>query len=805
MKFTLSWLRDYLDTDEPLDALANKLSLIGLEVEGIENPAEKLGAFTTAKVLEAVQHPNADRLRVCRVETKDGEFQVVCGAPNARTGMVGVFAPPGTHIPGTGMDLKPGIIRGVESNGMLVSEREMGLSDEHDGIIELPEDTDIGTPLAEILGLDDPVIDIAITPNRGDALGVYGVARDLSAAGMGKFKDAKPEVVQGAGACPVAVRLDLDADTRANCPAFGLRLVRGVKNGPSPDWLQQRLKSIGLRPINRLVDITNYITYDRGRPLHVFDAAKVKGDLVVRMAQDGEEVLALDGKTYVLDPSMTVIADDTGVESIAGIMGGEVSGCDETTTDVLIESALWDPINIAATGRKLGIHSDARYRFERHVDPAFMVPGLEQATRMVLDLCGGEATQMTIAGAVPDDDRIIDFNPAQVQRLTGLHLHIVEIKAILRSLGFWMSGPDDAMKVAIPSYRPDVHEAADLVEEITRIVGVDRVHSAPLDKPAGVPKKTLTLRQSRARNTRRTLAARGLVEAVTWSFIDNAAARLFGGGEGSVILSNPISADMSDMRPSLLPGLIAVARGNADRGLGDSAVFEVGATYHGDRPEDQLEIATGLRVGIARHDGGGRHWRSAGQSVDAFDAKADALAVLDALGAPLDKLQTTRTAPGWYHPGRSGTLQLGPKMVLAHFGELHPAILDALDIKGPAVAFELDLDALPAPKSKATRAKPALEMPDLMPVRRDFAFIVGKDAAADALVRAARGAEKALISDVTVFDIFEGDSIGADKVSVAIEVTLQPRDKTLTDADIEAVAEKVVAQVKKATGGTLRG
>jgi phenylalanyl-tRNA synthetase beta chain len=805
MKFTLSWLRDYLDTDEPLDALANKLSLIGLEVEGIENPAEKLGAFTTAKVLEAVQHPNADRLRVCRVETKDGEFQVVCGAPNARTGMVGVFAPPGTHIPGTGMDLKPGVIRGVESNGMLVSEREMGLSDEHDGIIDLPEDTDIGTPLAEILGLDDPVIDIAITPNRGDALGVLGVARDLSAAGMGKLKDVKPEAVKGSGACPVAVKLDFDEDTRANCPAFGLRMVRGVKNGPSPDWLQRRLTSIGLRPINTLVDITNYVTYDRGRPLHVFDAAKVKGDLVVRMARDGEQVLALDGKTYALDSSMTVIADDNGVESIAGIMGGEVSGCDETTTDVLIESALWNPINIAATGRKLGIHSDARYRFERHVDPAFMVPGLEQATRMVLELCGGEASEITVAGTVPDDDRIIDFNPAEVQRLTGMHLHIVEIKAILRSLGFWMSGPDDAMRVAIPSYRPDVHEAADLVEEITRIVGVDRVHSAPLDKPAGVPKRTLTLRQSRARNARRTLAGRGLVEAVTWSFIDNKAARLFGGGDVSIVLSNPISADMSDMRPSLLPGLVAVARGNADRGLGDSAVFEVGATYHGDAPEDQREIATGLRVGSARHEGGGRHWRGTGQAVDAFDAKADAMAVLDALGAPVDKLQTARGCPGWYHPGRSGTLQLGPKLVLAHFGELHPAILDALDIKGPAVAFELDLDALPAPKTKATRAKPALEMPDLMPVRRDFAFIVDQNVPAESLVRAARGAEKALITDVSVFDLFEGESIGADKVSVAIEVTLQPRDKTLTDAEIDLVADKVVAQVEKATGGMLRG
>ena len=805
MKFTLSWLRDYLDTDETLDAMADKLSLIGLEVEEIENPAEKLAAFTSARVIEAMKHPNADRLRVCRVQTKDGEFQVVCGAPNARSGMVGVFAPPGTHIPGTGLDLKPGVIRGVESNGMLVSEREMGLSDEHDGIIDLDPETDIGTPLAEILGLDDPVIDIAITPNRGDALGVHGVARDLAAAGMGKLKDIRPEPVNGTFPCPVSVTLDFDKAHQGACPAFGLRLVRGVRNGPSPAWLQRRLKSIGLRPINTLVDITNYVTYDRGRPLHVFDAAKVRGGLVVRMAREGEEVLALDGRTYALDPSMTVIADENGVESIAGIMGGEVSGCDEGTTDVLIESALWDPIRTAATGRKLGIQSDARYRFERNVDPAYMAPGLEQATRLVLELCGGEPSEIVVAGDVPDEDRVIDFNPSEVQRLTGMHLHVVEIKAVLRSLGFWMSGPDDAMKVAVPSYRPDIHEPADLVEEITRIVGVDRVHSAPMDKPSGVPKQTLTLRQSRARNARRTLAARGLVEAVTWSFIDGASASLFGGGGKAVTLSNPISADMSDMRPSLLPGLIAVARGNIDRGLGDSAVFEVGAAYAGDAPQDQHESAAGLRVGAARHDGGGRHWRSAGALVDAHEAKADAIAVLDALGAPIDKLQTGRNAPAWYHPGRSGTLQLGPKLVLARFGELHPAVLEAMDIKGPVVAFELDVDALPAPKAKPTRAKPALNMPDLMPVRRDFAFIVGKDVAAESLVRAARGAEKTLIADVAVFDVFEGGSIGTDQVSVAIEVTLQPRDKTLTDAEIDAVGDKVVAQVEKATGGTLRG
>lgn len=807
MKFTLSWLKEHLETEEPLGVLTDRLSLIGLEVEGVDDPAAVLAPFTTARVRSAEQHPNADRLRVCMVETADGTVhQVVCGAPNARTGMVGVFAPTGTHVPGTGLDLKPGVIRGVESNGMLVSEREMGISDEHDGIIDLPEDTAIGTPIAEILGLDDPVIDIAITPNRGDALGVHGVARDLAACDLGKLIERRPEQIPGQFPCPVGVRLEFDSATRRNCPAFGLRLVRGVKNGPSPDWLQQRLRAIGLRPINTLVDITNFVTFDRGRPLHVFDAAKVHGDLVVRMARDGEHILALDGKTYTLDASMVAIADDRGVESIAGIMGGEASGCSDETTDVLIESALWDPVVTAATGRKLGIQSDARYRFERQVDPSFMVPGLELATRMVLDLCGGEPSEIMVAGDVPDGDRVIGFDPTQVKRLTGLDLHPAEIKSVLTRLGFHMSGTGEDMRVAVPSFRPDVHEMADIVEEVTRIIGVDRVPVRPMPRvDAGVPKAVLTVRQNRSKLARRTLAARGMVEAVTWSFIPEDQARLFGGGDPAIRLDNPISSDMSDMRPSLLPGLVSAAQTNADRGMADVALFEIGAVYRGERPEDQHEMAAGLRRATARFDGSGRHWSGSAAPVDVFDAKADAVAILDELGAPVDKLQVTATAPDCYHPGRSGTLQLGPKLIFGHFGELHPKTLETMDADGPVVAFELYLDAPPQPKAKPTRAKPALEASDLMPVSRDFAFLVDEDTEADRLLRAVRGADKALISDVVLFDVYQGKGVPDGKCSMAVEVTLQPRDKTLTDAEIDAVGQEIVAQVERATGGSLRG
>jgi phenylalanyl-tRNA synthetase beta chain len=806
MKFTLSWLKDHLDTTEDVALLADKLSLIGLEVESVDNPAEALSAFRVARVVRAEQHPNADKLRVCLVDTGTEEVQVVCGAPNARTGMKGVFAPSGTHIPGTGIDLRPTTIRGVESNGMLVSEREVGLSDEHEGIIDLPGDTAVGTPLADILGLDDPVFHVGVTPNRPDALGVAGIARDLAAKSMGKLVTPDVAPVPGDGPCPVAVRLDFSEQDRHLCPAFALRLVRGVRNGPSPDWMQRRLRAIGLRPINALVDITNFVTYDRSRPLHVFDAAKVKGDLVVRLAMAGEQILALDGRTYALDGAMVVIADDNGPESLAGIMGGEHSGCDENTTDVLIESALWDPVTVARTGRLLGIESDARHRFERGVDPAFTVPGLDLAARLVMEICGGVPSEISVAGKVPESNRIIDFDPSQVVRLTGLDLPFAEIKVVLTRLGFWVTGDESTPRVAVPSWRPDVRETADLVEEITRIVGVDRVPTVPLPRPAGVARPVLTRMQLRERAARRELAARGMVEAVTWSFIPESQAALFGaGGNHRLALDNPISSEMSDMRPSLLPSLIAAAQKNADRGFSDVALFEIGAAYGGLLPQDQEEIAAGVRRGTARPAGAGRHWSGAAGQVDAYDAKADAMDVLAALGAPMSSLQVRPGGGDWYHPGRSGLIMLGPKTVLARFGELHPRTLEALDAEGPMVGFEIVLGALPAPRAKATRARPALDSSDLMAVTRDFAFIVDEDVQAQDILRAARGADKTLISDVSVFDVFAGANLGGGRKSVAIEVTLQPRERTLTDEEIDAVGQRIVAAVQKATGGTLRG
>jgi phenylalanyl-tRNA synthetase beta chain len=804
MKFTLAWLKEHLDTDAPLAALADKLTMIGLEVERVEDKAKEFSAFTVARVISADKHPNADKLRLCMVDTGSGTpVQVVCGAPNARAGMKGVFAPPGTHIPGTGLDLKVANVRGVESRGMLLSERELGLSDEHAGIIELPPDSPVGKPFAELIGLTDPVVEINVTPNRPDCTGVHGIARDLAAADMGTFKDPTIRPVKGAYPCPVTVTLDFGT-TPSLCPGFALRLVRGVKNGPSPDWLQRRLVAIGLRPINALVDITNYVTFDRARPLHVFDAAKVRGNLTVRRARDGEQVLALDGKTYVLDQTMCVIADDEGVESLAGIMGGEKTGCSETTTDVLIESALWDPLNIAQTGRKLGINSDARYRFERGVDPAFMVLGLELATQMVLDLVGGTPSEVTVAGSPHAEDRVIDFPLSELKRLTGLDVPLTEVRRVLGHLGFFVAGQGERVKAAVPSWRPDIDGKADIVEEVVRIIGVDRVPSAPLDRGEAPRKPVLTTAQVRTRKAKRALAARGLTEAVTWSFIAKAHAQLFGGGTPELALANPIAADLSDMRPSLVPGLVAAAQKNADRGFPDVGLFEVGQVFTGDGPEDQITAATGLRRARAKASGIGRHCSNGAADVDAFDVKGDALAVLAAAGAPTQALQIVPGGPAWLHPGRSGTIQIGPQNVLGHFGELHPRTLEALDAEGPLVAFEVILDKIPEPKARATRVKPALDLSAFQPVERDFAFMVDRTVKAGDIVRAAQNADRKLITNVTVFDVYEGAGIDPDKKSIAIAVTLQPRDKTMTDEEIDAVAAKIVAEVTKRTGGTLR-
>lgn len=843
MKFTLSWLKEHLDTTASLDEIVERLTLIGLEVEGVEDKAKALAPFVVGEVLTAEKHPNADKLRVCTVSTGGAPIQVVCGAPNARAGLKTVFAAPGTVIPATGTELKIGKIRDVESRGMLCSAREMGLSEEHDGILELPADAPVGAPFAEVLGLGDPVIEIAVTPNRADCLGIWGVARDLAAAGLGTLKTRDVKPVEGTFPSPVQVRLDF-GDTPSLCPLFALRVVRGVKNGPSPDWLQAKLRAIGLRPINALVDITNLLTMDRDRPLHVFDLKKVQGDLVVRRAThkirfdelrflseeevvdfknsghpikkigddqghyevgfpEAETLLALDGRTYPLDDTMCVIADDKGVESLAGIMGGEESGCDEGTTDVVIESALWEPINIAQTGRKLGINSDARFRFERGIDPAFALPGLELATRLVMDLCGGEPSQVVVAGAEPDTRRTIDFPLSEVKRLSGLEASEPEMIGVLERLGFAVSGSAPVVQVVPPSWRADVEGKADLVEEVVRILGLARVPSTELPRDGGGRRPVLTALQLRTRKARRALAARGLVEAVTWSFVSKAQAELFGGGKPELALSNPIASELSDMRPSLLPGLIRAAQANADRGYGDVALFEVGQVFAGDQPKDQTMSAAGVRRATAKPFGAGRHWSGAAKAVDVFDAKADALAALAACGAPVANLQVTADAPGWYHPGRSGSFRLGPN-VIGVFGELHPSVLEALDASGPLVAFELTLDRVPEPKAKATKVKPLIDLSAFQPVRRDFAFIVDRTVGAADILKAAQGVDKKLITGASVFDVYEGAGIDVAKKSVAIEVTLQPRERTLTDVEIEAVAGKIVAEVAKKTGATLR-
>jgi phenylalanyl-tRNA synthetase beta chain len=804
MKFTLAWLKEHLDSEAPLAAVVDKLTMIGLEVESVADRGKVLAPFTIARVISAEQHPNADRLRVCMVDTGAGEpVQVVCGAPNARAGMKGVFVPPGAFIPGRNMTLGIGNIRGVESRGMLVSEFELQISDDHEGIIELPADAPVGANYAQWAGLDDPVIEVNLTPNRGDCTGVNGIARDLAAADTGKLRDRSVRPVRGEFPCPVSVVLDFGT-TPSLCPAFALRLVRGVSNGPSPAWLQRRLISIGLRPINTLVDITNFITYDRGRPLHVFDAAKVHGNLTVRRASEGESLVALDGKRYLLDPSICVIADERGVESLAGIMGGEATGCSETTTDVLIESALWAPTNIAQTGRKLGIQSDARYRFERGVDPAFMLPGLELATSIVIELCGGKPSQVTVAGTPEVPARIIDFPLEELPRLTGLHADPREIERVFGRLGFSVSGSGKRLKVTVPSWRGDVEGKADLVEEIVRIVGVDRIPPTPFDRGEAPRKPVLTPIQLRTRKAKRALAARGMLEAVAWSFIAKRQAELFGGGNPELALANPIASDLSDMRPSLIPGLVAATQNNVDRGFANVALFEVGQVFRGDRPQDQFTAASGLRRGRAKANGIGRHWSASDGEVDVFDAKADALAVLAAAGAPAQALQVVPGGPPWFHPGRSGSIQIGPQNVLGHFGELHPRALEILDAEGPLVAFEVILEKIPEPKARATRARPVLQLSPFQPVERDFAFVVDRAVNAADILRAAQSADRKLITNVTVFDVYEGTGIEPGKKSIAITVTLQPRDKTMTDAEIEAVAAKIVAEVGKRTDGVLR-
>ena len=783
MKFTLSWLKDHLDTSASLDEILVGLTRIGLEVEGVENPGEKLAAFRIAKVLTAERHPQADKLQVLSVDAGDGPLQVVCGAPNARAGLVGVFGMPGATVPANGMVLKVAAIRGVESNGMMCSTRELELGDDHDGIIELAADAPVGEVYAEWAGLNDPVIDVSITPNRQDCMGVRGIARDLAAAGLGTLKPLTIEPVAGEGPGP-----DVRTDDPAGCPAFFAQGVNGATNGASPEWLAKRLRAIGQKPISALVDITNYVTVDLGRPLHVYDKAKLSGGLVARKANAGETVLALNGKTYTLDDTMTVIADEAHVHDIGGIMGGEESGVSDTTTDVVIECAYFDPEHIARTGQKLMLTSDARQRFERGVDPAFLDDGLAIATRLVIDLCGGQATGTTRAGEPPLGTRSYAYDPARAETLGGLAVAPERQRAILTSLGFNVS---DDWQVTLPTWRRDIDGPADLVEEVIRIEGIDNVPSVPLPRAPGVATPTATPEQKLERRLRRAAAARGLDEAVTWSFISEAEAAPFGGG--AFTLANPISEDLKVMRPSLLPGLLSAAARNVRRGAGTIRLFEIGRRYLADKERPTLSL-------VLAGDRRARHWQTGkAQGFDAFDAKAEALALLAAAGAPVDNLQVFGEAGDAWHPGQSGTLRLGPKTVLAAFGILHPNVTRAFDLDAGVAAVELYLDAIPGKRS-AGFMRPAYTPPALQAVRRDFAFLVPNGVAADALARAVKGADKAAIVSARVFDVFTKDG----ETSMAVEVVLQPVEKAFVEAELKAIADKVVAAAAK-LGASLRG
>ena len=808
MKFTLSWLKEHLDTDADLTAILDALNRIGHEVEGVENPGAALAAFKVARVLTAERHPQADKLQVLTVDAGDGEpLQIVCGAPNARAGLVGVLGLPGATVPANGMVLKVAAVRGVESNGMMCSSRELELGDDHDGIIELPEDAPVGTPFPDYAGLDDPVIDVSITPNRQDCMGVRGIARDLAAAGLGTLKpldavvSGLPAIVaEGAGP-------DVRTDDSEGCPAFYGQIVRGVKNGPSPEWLQRRLKAVGQKPISALVDITNFVMFGLGRPLHVYDLATLNGGLVARKAQAGEEVLALNGKSYTLDTTMTVIADDSAVHDIGGIMGGEHSGCSDTTTDVLIECAYFDPEHIARTGQKLLLTSDARTRFERGVDPEFLDDGLAIATRLVLALCGGTASEVTRAGSVPRVGITTGYDPKLAETLGGLAIPAERQKDILESLGFTVQPLDangdpcdaidscDGFRVTAPSWRRDVDGPADLVEEVIRIEGIDKVPSTPLHRAPGVAKPTATPEQKLERRIRRTAAARGLNEAVTWSFISESEAAAVGGGAWT--LANPISEDLKVMRPSLLPGLMMAAARNVKRGATSVRLFELGRRYLADGERLTLTV-------LLTGDCSPRGWANGkAQPFGAFDAKGEALALLEAAGAPVGNLQVMGEAGAAWHPGQSATLRLGPKTVLAAFGVLHPSLTKKFDLDGPVAAVEIFLDAIPAKRATGF-ARPAYTPPALQAVTRDFAFIVPASLAAGDLVRAVKGADKAAITDARLFDLFTGAGVEEGKKSLAVEVTLQPGEKSFTDAEIKVVADKVVAAAAK-LGAVLRG
>ncbi|MDC0196275.1 phenylalanine--tRNA ligase subunit beta [Gammaproteobacteria bacterium] len=802
MKFSLSWLKEYLKTEKSLEEILHWLTMVGLEVEGVEDRAALLKEFVVGHVLRAKPHPDADRLQVLEVENGTETLEVVCGAPNARAGMKGIFAANGSYIPGIDLTLKTTKIRGVISNGMMLSEREIGLSNEHDGIIEVANDAEIGSSAAEALGLIDPIIDIAITPNRGDCLGIYGIARDLAAAGVGKLAPLKIPKVKESFESPIKVNLEFNKEFEDACPIFVGRYFKGVKNGESPQWLKDKLLAIGLRPISALVDITNYSTIALNRPLHVFDADKIKGHIHIRMALDGEKMLALDDKEYTLEEGMTVIADDQNVEALAGVMGGQRSGVSADTVNVMLETAYFNPVRTAMTGRKLNLTSDARFRFERGVDPAFLEDGTDIASQLILDLCGGEASKLIKVGSEPNWQKKYFLRNNRVENLGGVKITPDRTQEILEILGFAAIKTKGGWDVSAPSWRYDVAGEADLVEEILRINGFDSIPTVPLEREATLPHGAINLTQDRRSRARRTLANRGMDEVVTFSFLQAELANLFGGSPEDIKLINPISTDLSIMRPSILPNLIGAAGRNVDRGFKNLALFEVGPQFKGENPDDEITVASGIRNLNAIPRG----WNVVSRRVDVFDAKADALSVLNQIGGPAAKAQIVQNGPDWYHPGRSGTIQLGPKLVLAHFGELHPVILNTMNTEGPIVGFEIYLDNIPLPKDQSRgKARPTLALSPLQTVARDFAFILDNNVSAQDLINTALSADKQLISDVTVFDVFLGDTLEDNKKSVGIKVTLQPKETTLTDPEIEIVSNKIINKVLERTGGILRG
>lgn len=798
MKFSLSWLKEHLETDASLEEIVVKLNAIGLEVASVENPAERLAPFTIAEVVEAVSHPDADKLKVCTVNTGSETITVVCGAPNARKGMKAVLGRPGDYVPGLDVTLGLRKVRGVESNGMMCSIAELELGDDHDGIIDLPDDAPVGQSYVDYAGLDDPVVDIEITPNRQDCLGVYGIARDLAAAGLGELKPITEAKVDGAFESDITVSINLPEDAANACPVFLGRKFTGVKNGPSPQWLQDRLKAVGLRPISALVDVTNFITMAYGRPLHVYDAGKLTGNLQARLAEAGETFTALDDKEYTARGGETVIADDAAVQGFGGIIGGLASGCGLDTTDVVLEAALFDPVRTAFTGRDHGINTDARYRFERGVDPVFVACGIELATKMILDLCGGTPSHVFQAGDIPVWDRTVSFRPERVKTLGGVDLPAEDSVKILENLGFTVAGTAP-FTVGVPSWRVDVVGEPDLVEEVLRIHGYDNIPSETLpvvDHKAGT---TLSPRQKRARAVKRRLAGVGMHEAVTWSFMRRDQAELFGGGGADLMVDNPISSELDCMRPSILPNLMQAAQRNKDRGVSGIALFEVGPVYRDAAEKGQLLTATGIRAGMHSP----RHWEQPAQTVSVFDAKRDAVAALEAIGAPTANLQVFDEAPAYYHPGRSGTLRLGPKNILAAFGEIHPRILKKMDIDGPVSGFEVFVENVPEKRGKSA-AKGALEISNLQSVERDFAFLVATEKPVADLIRAVKGADKVFVDDVSVFDVYSGKGVPEGHRSIAVSVTLKPKGETFSDKDIESLSEKICAAASKAVGAQLR-